>query len=83
LQAEVLVLRQQIVVLRRGRPARLPLQTIDGDGSVGYFPTLATHWPWFGRQPSCDGTVQVSGRIGAGSRSADRTARPYLGRSAS
>ena len=29
LEAEVLVLRQQIVVLRRGRPARLPLQTID------------------------------------------------------
>jgi hypothetical protein len=29
LQAEILVLRQQIVVLRRGKPGRLPFLTID------------------------------------------------------
>jgi transposase InsO family protein len=29
LEAEVLVLRQQIIVLRRGRPSRLPFRTID------------------------------------------------------
>ena len=29
LEAEILVLRQQIVVLRRGKPGRLPFSTID------------------------------------------------------
>jgi hypothetical protein len=29
LEAEVLVLRQQIIVLRRGRPSRFPFRTID------------------------------------------------------
>jgi len=29
LEAEILVLRQQIIVLRRGKPGRLPFLTID------------------------------------------------------
>src|SRR4029450_12974506 len=29
LEAEILVLRQQIIVLRRGRPSRLPFQAVD------------------------------------------------------
>jgi hypothetical protein len=29
LEAEILVLRQQIIVLRRGKPARLPFMTTD------------------------------------------------------
>ena len=32
LETEILVLRQQIIVLRRGKPARLPIQ---GHGQVG------------------------------------------------
>ena len=31
LEAEILVLRQQIIVLRRGRPSRVPFLVVDDD----------------------------------------------------
>ena len=43
-----MVLRQQIVVLRRGRPSRPHVLVIDrlvlGYGSAGYFLTLVVRW---------------------------------------
>jgi hypothetical protein len=86
LEAEVLVLRQQVVVLRRGRPIRPPMRAIDRgwcwDGSAGCFRTRVTRWRWFHRRPSCVGTGPDCDRTGVGSRGADRVVRRCRRRSA-
>jgi hypothetical protein len=44
-EAEILVLRQQIIVLRRGRPGRMPLSAVDRMGlpAVSEDPRSACH----------------------------------------
>jgi hypothetical protein len=86
LEAEVLVLRQQIVVLRRGKPTRPPMGAIDRLllGWVCWlFRPRVTRWPWFGRRRCYAGTEPGSVRTGAGNPGADRAARRFRQRSES
>ncbi len=70
-EAEILVLRQQIIVLRRGRPSRVPLLAVDRM-VLGWvcqlFPRPAKRLPSFSLIPWCGGIAQVSEVTGAGSR---------------
>ena len=86
LEAEVLVLRQQIIVLRRGKPARLPFIATDKlvlgwvcrlfpnarDALAIVRPETVVRWHRAGFDPT-----------GAGSRAAGRDVRWYRRRSAS
>src|SRR5262249_27617516 len=72
LEAKILVLRQQITVLRRGRPSRLSFLILPSTrsfwvGSASCFRRPATHSPSFDPRRWSDGTVQVSDCFGAGS----------------
>jgi hypothetical protein len=70
LEAEVLVLKQQIIVLRRGKPNRMPFRLSTGSFCVGpatYFRRPATRSPSFDQIPWFGGNVQVSDCFGAGS----------------
>ncbi len=70
LEAEILVLRQQIIVLRRGRPSRVPFLAVDWFwvGSASCFRRPAQRSPSFGRIPSFAGIAPVSAVTGAGNR---------------
>jgi hypothetical protein len=62
LEAEILVLRQQIVVLRRGEPTRPPIGAIDRlvlGWLCWHFRPRVTRWPWFGRRRCCVGAERV------------------------
>jgi hypothetical protein len=70
LEAEVLVLKQQIIVLRRGKPNRMPFRAVDRfvlGWACHLFPKPATRLPSFDPIPSFGGTVQASDCFGAGS----------------
>src|SRR5262245_38892853 len=70
LEAEVLVLKQQIIVLRRGKPNRIPFLAVDRFvwvGSATCFRTLATRSPSFDPIPWFGGTMRASDCFGAGS----------------
>jgi hypothetical protein len=78
LEAENLVLRQQIIVLRRTASKRLCFSAFDRlifAGLYPLFPTFEMPWRLSGRRPSFDGIVPGSERIGAG----DIFGRPVLG----
>ena len=58
LEAEILVLRQQIVVLRRRKPGRLPFQPLiewSWVGSAAYVRKPVVRLPSFDPTPWCDG----------------------------
>src|SRR6476646_7310821 len=69
LEAEVLVLKQQIIVLRRGKPNRMSFLAVDRF-ILGWvcrlFPRSTTRSSSFDPIPWCGGTVQASGCFGAG-----------------
>src|SRR5262245_58559418 len=71
LEAEILVLRQQLVVLRRGKPGRLPFSVIDRM-LLGWFVTCvrkpAVRSPSFDPTPWFGGIAQVCDVTGALSR---------------
>jgi hypothetical protein len=70
LEAEVLVLKQQIIVLRPGKPDRLSFLTVDKiilGWPVDFFRTPMSHSPLLSRTLLFDGTVQASDCFGAGS----------------
>ena len=70
-EAEILVLRQQIIVLRRCRPGRVPLLAVDRM-VLGWvcqlFPKTREALAIVRPIPWCDGIAQVSAVTGAGSR---------------
>jgi hypothetical protein len=67
-EAEILVLRQQIIVLRRGRRGRVPSTGRFWVGSASCFRRPTERSPSFGLIPWCGGIAQVSAVTGAGSR---------------
>jgi hypothetical protein len=70
LEAEVLVLKQQIIVLQRGRPIGCHFWLSTGSfwaGLATCFRRPATRSPSFDRIPWFGGIVQVSDCFGAGS----------------
>src|SRR5262245_10440896 len=70
LEAEVLVLRQQIIVLRRGKPSRALFRTVDRiilGWPVGLSRAPMSHSPSLNRTPLFAGTVRASDCFGAGS----------------
>ena len=71
LEAEVLVLRQQIIVLRRAGRARLTLSAMDRfvlGWLCALFPVLAVRCRLSSLRRCCDGIAQGFEPIGAGSR---------------
>ena len=63
LGAEMLVLRQQIVVLRRGKPGRLPFSAVDKvllGGSATCFRKPAVRSPSFDPTPWCGGPMLLA-----------------------
>src|SRR5665213_2370001 len=79
LEAEILVLRHQLNVLRRAAPMRPRLTSIDRLIFVWFyrlFPSIADALPSFSRIRSCDGTVLASGFTRWKSRS--RGGRPQI-----
>src|SRR5580692_10713332 len=87
LEAENLVLRQQVNVLRRRTPKRPDLNNTDRFLFVWlyrWFPSVLRWLRSSGRRPSFAGTVLGFGRIGAGDPAtvlADRKSRPSCARS--
>jgi hypothetical protein len=81
LEAEMLVLRQQIIVLRRGRPSRVPFLVVDRmvlSWVCQLFPKAReARSPSFGLIPSFAGIALVSDVTGAGNRGLVR-AMSYL-----
>jgi hypothetical protein len=70
LEAEVLVLKQQIIVLRRGKPNRMPFRAIDRfvlGWACHLFPKARDALAIIRPMPSFGGTVQASDCFGAGS----------------
>jgi hypothetical protein len=71
LEAEILVLRQQIIVLRRGRPSRVPFLAVDRM-VLGWvcqlFPKTRRRSPSFGLILLFAGIAQVSDITGAGNQ---------------
>jgi hypothetical protein len=69
LEAEILVLLQQIIVLRRGRPSRQSFLAV-GRAVLGWvchlLPKTRDRSPSFGPKPWFGGTVQASDCFGAG-----------------
>src|SRR5512146_1770131 len=72
LEAEILVLRQQVIVLRRGRPGRLPFLTVDKFwlGFDNCFRRPSIHSPSSAPRPWSDGTVRAFDSSDVGSRGA-------------
>src|SRR5438093_61809 len=87
LEAEILVLRQQINVLRRRTSKRPHLNNTDRFrlfGSIAGFPPSLARLRLSGRRRSFAGTVPAFGRIGAGGRAtvlANRRSRLSCARS--
>jgi hypothetical protein len=71
LEAEMLVLRQQIIVLRRGRPSRVPFRAVERM-VLGWvcqlFPKTRERSPSFDLIPLFAGIAEVSGVTGAGNQ---------------
>jgi hypothetical protein len=73
LQVEILVLRQQLIVLRRTAPKRVRLGALDRLLFVLLYrlwPGILIRSPSFGRTRLCAGTVEASEPYGGGSRDA-------------
>src|SRR3954447_19967619 len=86
LEAEILVLPQQIIVPRRRKATRLPFTAADRlvpAWVCRLFPKTSTRSPSFGRRPWCAGIAQAFGLTGAGSRDAGQDVPPCQPRSAS
>jgi hypothetical protein len=80
LEVEIIVLRQQITVLRRGKPNRLTFMATDRlllDWIYRLFPSAREASPSYDRRPSCAGIARAFDLTGAGSREAGRVALPY------
>ncbi|MGB8823639.1 MAG: hypothetical protein WCD25_09660, partial [Pseudolabrys sp.] len=70
LEAEVLMLKQQIIVLRRGKPNRMSFLAVDRFilvGSAACFRRPTMRSPSFDPIPWFAGAVQASGCFGVGS----------------
>ena len=73
LQVEILVLRQQLIVLHRTAPKRVRLRALDdccSSCSIGFGLAYWIRSPSSGRTRSCAGTVEASEPYGGGSRDA-------------
>src|SRR5688572_29817649 len=80
LEAEILVLRQQITVLRRGKPTRLPFVAADRlvlGWICRLFPNARDALTIVRPETSCAGIVRVFDLTGVGSRGAGQVALPY------
>ena len=79
LEAEILVLRQQINVLRRANPKKLRFVSIDRlilGGICRLFPNVMAHLQSSDRRPWSVGTVRDLDRIGDGNRGTAADDRP-------
>ena len=78
LEAEILVLRQQIIVLRRGKPARLPFMAMD-KLVLGWvcrlFPNARDALASSDQRPWCAGIARASDVTGGGSRAGSQDGR--------
>src|SRR5215207_5331862 len=85
LEAEIFVLRQQIIVLRRRKATRLPFTAADRlvlGWVCRLFRRLAAPSPSSGRRPYFAGIAQAFDLTGAGSRDAGRDVPRCLRKSA-